>query len=103
MIIIETCPKCGHDLIDSMICTYPPVTQKYCPSCGWTWEGKREEIARVPFTGKKMQKYELNLDKVNSVDDCKKILNFLCELAIEPLPEGIEYNGFSEVKEYFTS
>ena len=23
--IIETCPKCGHDLQDEVICTYPPI------------------------------------------------------------------------------
>lgn len=49
MIIIETCPKCGHDLVDSVICTYPPIPKKECYNCGWTWEGKREEVVRVPF------------------------------------------------------
>lgn len=48
------------------------------------------------------RQYELNLDKINSVDDCKKILKFLCKLAIKPLPEGVEYGGFSEVSEYFS-
>ena len=50
-IIIETCPKCGHDLIDEMICTYPPIPRKSCPSCSWSWEGEREEVIRVPFGG----------------------------------------------------
>ena len=45
--------------------------------------------------------YELNLDRINSVDDCKKILKFLCELTIKPLPSDIEYGGFSEVSKYF--
>lgn len=45
--------------------------------------------------------YELNLDKINSIDDCKKILKFLCELTIKPLPLDIEYGGFDEVSEYF--
>lgn len=48
------------------------------------------------------RQYELNLDKVNSVDDCKKILKFLCELVIKPLPDGFGYGGFSEVNDYFT-
>ena len=47
------------------------------------------------------KKYELNLDKVNSLDDCKKILKFLCDRTLKPLPEGIAYNGFNEVEEYF--
>ena len=49
MIIIETCPKCGHDLHDEMICTYPPIPRKVCYNCGWSWEGEQEEVIRVPF------------------------------------------------------
>ena len=44
MVIIETCPKCGHDLTDLVICTYPPIPQKKCFNCGWSWEGEREEV-----------------------------------------------------------
>ena len=49
MIIIETCPECGHDLLDEVLCTYPPIPKKVCTKCGWSWVGKREEIVRVPF------------------------------------------------------
>ena len=51
MIIIETCPKCGHDLMDEVICTYPPIPRKSCPSCGWNWEGEPEQVIRIPFGG----------------------------------------------------
>lgn len=51
MIVIETCPKCGHDLLDTVICTYPPIPRKECPNCDWYWEGEREEVMRVPFGG----------------------------------------------------
>lgn len=51
MIIIETCPKCGHDLVDEVICTYPPIPRKVCYSCGWSWEGEPEQVMRVPFGG----------------------------------------------------
>lgn len=46
-------------------------------------------------------KHELNIDKIKDIDDCKKILKFLCNLSIKPLPNGIEYCGFSEVEQYF--
>jgi len=49
MIIIETCPRCGGDLRDEVIATYPPVPRKSCPKCGWFWEGVRERVMRVPF------------------------------------------------------
>lgn len=45
--------------------------------------------------------YELNLEKINSVDDCKKILKFLCSLTLKPTPERVSYNGFEEVEQYF--
>ena len=52
-IIIETCPKCGHDLMNEVICTNPPIPKKSCWNCGWHWEGEpeREEVVRVPFSG----------------------------------------------------
>lgn len=51
MVIIETCPICGHDLIDTVLCTYPPRPHKNCPYCGWSWTGEPEEVKRVPFGG----------------------------------------------------
>jgi hypothetical protein len=45
--------------------------------------------------------YKLNLDKVNSLEDCKKILKFLSDLSIKPIHSSLEYNGFNEVKEYY--
>lgn len=79
-IIIETCPKCGHDLMSEVICTYPPIPKKSCPSCGWSWEGEREEIVRVPFGGNsliiddlvgldKYDKLEVNLDDITLLNN----------------------------------
>ena len=49
MIIMITCPKCGHDLIDTAICTYPAISRKECPNCGWYYEEQKERVLRVPF------------------------------------------------------
>lgn len=51
MMIIETCPECGHDLVDLVLTTYPPIPQKKCFNCGWEWTSEREEVVRVPFGG----------------------------------------------------
>lgn len=51
MKIIETCPKCGHDLINIMLACNPPIPKKECWNCGWSWIGEQEEIVRVPFGG----------------------------------------------------
>lgn len=59
----------------------------------------REILNQVYLAG--CRHYELNLEKINSVDDCKKILKFLCDLTIKPTPEGTLYNGFEEVEQYF--
>ena len=50
-IIVETCPKCGHDLQDLVIATYPPIPKKECWNCGWSWTGEPEEVIRMPFGG----------------------------------------------------
>lgn len=47
------------------------------------------------------KKYELDLSKIKSVADCGKILKFLCDNGIKPLPEGLTYAGFDEIREYF--
>ena len=51
MKIIETCPRCGADLIDVVIATCPEIVRKECWSCGWASQGEKEEIVRVPFGG----------------------------------------------------
>ena len=50
--IIETCPECGGDLISYVLTSNPPIPGKKCLWCSWRWEGKREEIVRVPFVEK---------------------------------------------------
>lgn len=47
--IIETCPKCGNPLQEFIIATYPAIPRKECLQCGWSWEGKPEEIIYKPF------------------------------------------------------
>ena len=48
-IIIETCPKCGHDLADIELATYPSISKKQCFHCGWSSTGGQEEIIRTPY------------------------------------------------------
>lgn len=42
------CPICGHDLLDSIICTNPPIPKKDCINCGWSLTGKRENRLKYP-------------------------------------------------------
>lgn len=49
MIVVETCPRCGGDLVDTVLATYPPIPEKHCYRCGWSWTGKPEQVVRVPF------------------------------------------------------
>lgn len=51
MKIIETCPRCGADLIDVVIATCPEIVRKECWSCGWASHGEKEEVIRIPFGG----------------------------------------------------
>lgn len=56
MIVIETCPECGHDLMDVIVATYPSIPRKECFNCGWSWTGEREEIIRVLFGGNSLNR-----------------------------------------------
>ena len=106
------CKKCGSISLHTEV--KGSNTGLYCDDCGaWVkWLGKDElrafehsqkenKISGIADNLKTYQVHELNLDKINTIDDCKKILKFLCNLAIKPLPEGVEYGGFAEVREYF--
>lgn len=75
MILIETCPKCGSDLFGSVICTYPPISRKECPSCGWSWESRPTDVIKVPFDESK-QGYQPICESQHcdiSVDTCLKV------------------------------
>ena len=51
MMIIETCPVCGADIIDYVLTTYPPKHGKRCTKCDWLWleENRDDDVIRVPF------------------------------------------------------
>lgn len=78
MIIIETCPECGHDLIDIVLASNPPIPRKCCFSCGWQWTGEPKKVERIPFGGNINIKsnfgcdFSLNslLKKENPCDKC---------------------------------
>ena len=81
-IIIETCPKCGHDLHDLIIATNPPIPHKKCFECGWEWFGEPEQVIRRPFGGNSFypdDPYTLNgsvyNELVNADDTCCVINN----------------------------
>lgn len=60
-IIIETCPKCGCDLVDGVLASNPPIPKKECWSCGWSWTGEPEKVKRVPFGGNSFEFEKGNL------------------------------------------
>lgn len=96
--IIETCPKCGHDLMDEVICTYPPIPRKSCLHCGWYWEGEREEIIRVPFEGNSLEmssdnSYLNDFLKIGYSEEDSKIL---ADLAVN---SAVSYNGTLDITE----
>lgn len=48
--IIYTCPKCGGDLQDLVLASYPPQYKKECPKCGWSHiEKPNDEVVRIPY------------------------------------------------------
>ena len=48
-ILVETCPECGGDLIETVLTSYPPQRKKSCPRCGWSSKPVKDTITRVPY------------------------------------------------------
>lgn len=78
-IIIETCPECGHDLIEEMIYTNPPIPRKFCPNCGWHWEGKQDEVIKIRFS-----------DSEDKTMDNKDIISKIKEKAYDNVNKKLE-------------
>ena len=89
-IIIETCPKCGHDLTDVMLATFPPIPKKECWGCGWSWTGEPEEVIRVQFGGN-----SLEYDKYPSLNDYTSL-----NLIVDDITNNITKE---EIEEYMKS
>lgn len=73
MMIIETCPTCGHDLVHLVIATYPPIPKKKCFNCGWEWTGERDGVVRVPFDLDKHATITYN--RINNISPCEYCSN----------------------------
>ena len=85
--IIETCPKCGSDLETLVITTVPPIPAKRCQRCGFLWEGRQQEIVRIPFK-------ELGETYLNAPDGTELSMDvgYVCE-GLETLKEYAIANG----------
>lgn len=90
-IIIETCPKCGHDLMDTIIATYPPIPKKECTSCGWSWTGEREEVVRVPFGGNSCLIVDDLVDICNTVDITDEVNSIMKKIDKNTLDSFFNY------------
>lgn len=98
MIIIETCPKCGHDLHDLVIATYPPIPQKKCFNCGWEWTGEQEEVIRMPFGGNSLEMASDNsyLNDFLKMGYSEEDSNTFADLAVN---SAVSYNGMLDITE----
>ena len=108
------CKKCGSISLHTE--QHGNNVGLYCDDCGaWIkWLGKDElrafEHAKELSTSveiinnnttKYNTYYSLNIDKINTIDDCKKVIKFLSDLTVKPLPDGVGYSGFNIVEEFY--
>lgn len=63
----NVCPKCGHELMYSVICTYPPIEVEECPNCQW----RKEKTNLLNTT---LQEGKARKTKMKSMSDIEKIL-----------------------------
>lgn len=65
MRVIYTCPKCGSDLEEMILTTYPAQHRVYCPNCMWSHDGctvriPYDGVLRIPYTDKDDILHEVN-------------------------------------------
>lgn len=65
MRIIYTCPKCGSDLEEMILTTYPAQHRVYCPNCKWSHDEpsvriSHNKVVRIPYTDKDDTLHEVN-------------------------------------------
>jgi len=81
--IIETCPKCGHDLEETVLTTNPPILVKRCLHCGWRWEWGQKNITRIPFQDRIVKDMNVliktNADRIRSMTD-EELTKFFIDL-----------------------
>ena len=63
MQIVYTCPRCGADLQQLVLTSFPPQHLTRCNQCGWE-HIEREEVTRVPFPSSKLYSNYSKLDNV---------------------------------------
>ena len=75
MKIIETCPRCGADLINVVIAASPEIIRKECWSCGWASQGEKEEVVRIPFGGNRSFPDTTTLNYTTDGSPCDRCSN----------------------------
>jgi hypothetical protein len=70
MQIIYTCPKCGSDLEETVLMSYPPQYKKLCRKCGYEYIEQTETI-RIPFVEPEVNQ-EILVTQIdnNACDNC---------------------------------
>jgi len=51
--ITAICPKCGADILYSILCNYPPLPHAKCSNLNCNWSGADEEETPVRLQFKK--------------------------------------------------
>lgn len=46
--IVYTCPKCGSELINYVLTSYPPIYVTKCSNCDWETR-KSDKIIKIPY------------------------------------------------------
>lgn len=73
MRLIYTCPKCGADLDEAVLTTYPPKYMKVCKNmkCGWHYieEPEEDAVVRIPYEPEKKADHPWPIEWTKMNDD----------------------------------
>lgn len=73
-IVIYTCPKCGSDLQELILASYPPIHVTECRVCGWKSE-KQDDVLKMPYPTSPNQEIVITTHTDYTPNSCKNCLN----------------------------
>ena len=96
------CKQCGAETMS--LHSKGPHTGIYCNSCGafQKWANKNELIvySKCEIVPAPEYRPELDLDKIQNLDDVKKILSFLANSIFSTTTKDAIYTEFEVIKKY---
>ena len=71
--IVYTCPKCGSDLQEIVLTSYPPQSKMYCTNCNWS-HIETDKVYKIPYKVENESVHAVNVQPIPDQETQNNIL-----------------------------